>query len=328
MAINKEMLDKLDALVNTAFNEYHGLLQKSMAEDLAKGDLAASDVVIGQGGTDGDALAPADTKGGLSGAPAAAPAMEKAVPPGFEEKDSDKDSEGAEDEADEKDADDSDDERPNDSEDDKSGDEGKEAPEPKEADEAEDKDGDGIEDDEDSDDGEAGPPEDPKEDDEDPEFDRKFEKSFYRFMNKINLTGDDVQKSEEPMVEGDEFVDALQKSVDDRLSKISKTIEDRFAKMEENMNKALATVEKMAKSPAASRKAVSGVTPILRKSAEEGAPETPAKAALSKTQILAQVLEMQKSGDKRIGRTTVAAIDAARTPEEVAEIVRPLGIAV
>jgi hypothetical protein len=325
MAIDKNLLNRLDALVDTAYNEYVEVLKKS-------GDVSSLDVVIGEGGTDGDPIAPQDTKGGLVGAkPDAAVQMEKAVPPGFDKQ---KEAEGAEDEADEKDAGDSEDEKKEEgsSEGSEGESEGKEDSKPEEGEDSkeegseEGKGDEGEHQEEGSSDGHQDGDGDHDGEDVDPDFHKKFEKSFYKMMGDIGMSGDTVAKSEEPAGKVVDESEALVKSLDARLSKISSAVEERLAKMEANLLKAVETVEKFAKAPAAPRKSVSGVTPILRKSDNGADGVSDSKPGLTKSQILDKVLDMQKSGDKRVTRFTVAQIESARTSEEVQRIATSLGI--
>lgn len=318
MAINQKLLSQLDTLVDQAFDEYSDLLKKSASADLAKGgQLSSVEGTIGPATQDGDPIAPQDQKGGLTGASASAPAappMTKAVPPGFAADEAAKESEGAEDEADEEAAQDAD-----------KGDDC----DPKSADEASDKDGDGQSDKEDSDDSEAGPPKEGKEEGEsgegdekegeeggdvDPKFYGEFEKCFYRFMDEHGMGGDDVAKSEGVGVDGE----PMMKAFDEKIAKMASAQDARLVKMEQMMAKALETINKIANAPVAARKAVSGVSPVLRKS-EDGSEA--GKPVLSKAQVCEKLLDMQKAGDKRITRTIVAAVESARSSEEIARLV-------
>ncbi len=140
---------------------------------------------------------------------------------------------------------------------------------------------------------------DAKDEDEsgDDDSDEHFEKGFMKMMQKWGMTGDKpgVSKSDDSDFDLKKSQDDLAKSVDERLSKMAETI-----------SSLVKTVERIAKAPQ-TRRSVSGLQPVERLSkSEEG-------TALTKHDALDKLLNLQKSGDKRITSYLVAKVEADRS---------------
>lgn len=99
------------------------------------------------------------------------------------------------------------------------------------------------------------------------------------------------QKTEE---KGEDKIEALKKSFDDRVEDLTKKIES-IAK----------AVESISKSPASPRRGLSGATP-LRKS------ETETKPSVSKLQALDKLVELRKSGDQRVDTGLITRLEMGK----------------
>jgi hypothetical protein len=229
-------------------------------ENLVKGELVAVDTQISPSGADGDPVSPS---GAATMGGDEGGGFEKAFPDDLKD---DAEAKGAEDESDEDDKDE-------DSKDAKG----------------------------DEDEAEEG---DEKDEDDDEEGMEKFSKNFYKMLDRLGMSGD-VNKSEdegEVITKSEDEIEAeIEAPAVDTLSKSE--FETKFAALTGEVTSLKSTIETLAKSlerlakaPVGPRKSASGVSPVLRKSEAEA--EAPAK--LNKSATLDKLMDLQKSGDKRV----------------------------
>lgn len=156
------------------------------------------------------------------------------------------------------------------------------------------------------------PKEDEKEEDEkeEEESDDQLMSTYKSLVSKMEKRGlikaepqapignKSMQKSEateqKTEVKGEDKIEALKKSFDDRVEDLTKKIES-IAK----------AVESISKSPASPRRGLSGATP-LRKS------ETETKPSVSKLQALDKLVELRKSGDQRVDTGLITRLEMGK----------------
>lgn len=98
-------------------------------------------------------------------------------------------------------------------------------------------------------------------------------------------------------------VDTLMKSaVNDVLGNYQHNTDDRLVKMEATLEKLTEVIDKFSRQPAGGKRSVGGWVP-MRKSMLE---EEEQKPTLSKAQVIEKLLDLQKSGDKRVKPQLVA----------------------
>ena len=128
------------------------------------------------------------------------------------------------------------------------------------------------------------------EDDDEKEY-GKFMKYFQKALLDLGLVKDEEPVAEEAKIE---------KSVKEDVS-LLKSLGDKLEKLEEKLGKVNETIDKIASAPALpTKQSLDGLTAI-KKSTDEEAPK-----GISKSDKLGKLLDMMKSGDKRITPQIIA----------------------
>jgi len=135
--------------------------------------------------------------------------------------------------------------------------------------------------------------------------DDAMKSEYAAFQKKMEARG--LLKKEEPKTNAKiEDVKKSEISVGESLAKaevetLRKSIDDRFASFEKSISTIQEVVTKIAGQPASPRKGVSGLQPL--KKSEEGSVQ------FSKSQICDKLLELKKSGDRRVNTSLIARIE-------------------
>jgi hypothetical protein len=113
-------------------------------------------------------------------------------------------------------------------------------------------------------------------------------------------------KTEEPMkkTEDKSASEDLRKSVDDRFEMLGKAIQGLTE-----------TVTKIASQPSQPRKGITGYSPLKKN--EEGESQT-----LSKTEVIGKLLDLRKSGDRRIDTSLINRFETGRTSQQDIEFIK------